>query len=227
MIANAARLDRFFELLLQPVDGDVFHPWLEQSKDDVSGAGPAQRLDRLRAHLNIDLPRLILVGEAPGWRGCRASGVAFTSEHLLLAGTIPRVGAVARRVTNQRLPLREPSATIVWEALEEFGVADGTILWNAFPYHPHDAGNPYTNRTPSDAERERAEPILAALLHAFPGATLAAVGKVAATSVSAIMSDEVPILRHPSFGGKTEFRTGLRAVLSRAGLLQPQPALFA
>lgn len=29
-------------------------------------------------------PRVILVGEAPGYRGCRLTGVPFTSEHLLM-----------------------------------------------------------------------------------------------------------------------------------------------
>ncbi|WP_207653606.1 hypothetical protein [Clostridium peptidivorans] len=29
-------------------------------------------------------PKIILVGEAPGYRGCRLTGVPFTSEHLLM-----------------------------------------------------------------------------------------------------------------------------------------------
>ena len=29
-------------------------------------------------------PKIMLLGEAPGYRGCRLTGVPFTSEHLLL-----------------------------------------------------------------------------------------------------------------------------------------------
>src|SRR3954451_22989426 len=37
-------------------------------------------------------PAILLVGEAPGPHGCRFSGVPFTSEHQIVARTLPFTG---------------------------------------------------------------------------------------------------------------------------------------
>ena len=71
----------------------------------AEGAGARLRCARLREHLESRCDaRILLVGEAAGYRGARVSGLAFTSERQL-TGTGPA----------------EASATIVQRALAELG----------------------------------------------------------------------------------------------------------
>jgi hypothetical protein len=201
-------IESFLELLRAPVGARVFNPWTQVDVGtDVHDNAAAERLQRLRAHLNVKA-RLLLVGEAPGYQGCHVSGIAFTSERLLLAGSIPRV-EVWQRLSTRALPWSEPSATTVWGTLHELAIAEHTLLWNAFPWHPHNEGQLQTNRTPTPAERRLGVPVLQALLRAQPKARVLAVGRTAAASLQE-MGLEVPTLRHPSMGGAAQFRAQLR-----------------
>jgi uracil-DNA glycosylase len=193
---------------------NVFNPWAEQdSGTDRRGNGPEARLARLRAHLRCD-PSLLLLGEAAGYQGCHVSGIPFTSERLLLAGAIPRIGAPAGPLSTRPAPWSEPSATVVWGTLHELGLAGRTILWNAFPWHPHRPGNRQSNRTPTTAEVERGRPALAALLATFPHVHVVAVGRKAESLLDSIGRVEAAV-RHPAMGGATRFRAELRAFARR------------
>jgi|GEM_PF-4935446 hypothetical protein len=113
----------------------LFNPWQDHCPHDANTNGPVEKRERLGRHLDCD-PTLILVGEAPGYQGCRYSGIAFTSERLLIEGVIPRIPALPQRLSTRRLPFSEPSATIVWKTLFRLGIAERTILWNALQLHP-------------------------------------------------------------------------------------------
>ena len=139
--------------------------------------------DYLAAHEHA---RFLLVGEAPGYRGARVSGVPFTSERQL-TGTGPA----------------EATATIVRASLEELELEQETLCWNAVPTHP---GTTSSNRPPTRAEVAAAQPFLAALVR---GRRVVAVGRLAAAATGA------PYVRHPSHGGAAAFEAGLRA-LTRA-----------
>src|SRR6185369_13269550 len=116
---------------------------------------------------------------APGYQGCRYSGVAFTSERLLLEGRIPRIPAPTGRLSTRPLPFSEPSATVVWRTLRELGMEDETVLWNALQMHPHHPKEPWSNRSPARAELALGTPALKLLRRAFPNATFVPVGKKA------------------------------------------------
>jgi uracil-DNA glycosylase len=145
------------------------------------GAGAACRRERLAAYLESRATApLLLVGEAPGYRGARVSGIPFTSERQL-TGSGPA----------------EATATMVHRVLAELGLADEVLLWNVVPTHP---GTERSNRPPTRAE------VAAGLLFAeelAEGRRVLAVGRIAAIALGA------PSIRHPSHGGLAEFRDGL------------------
>jgi uracil-DNA glycosylase len=152
-------------------------------------AGSELRRERLRSYLQRHADaRLVLVGEAAGYRGARVSGIPFTSE---------------RQLTG-RGPA-EASATIVHRVLGALDVEDEVLLWNVVPTHP---GSETSNRRPTRAEVEAAAPFLAALTR---GRAAIAVGRVAAASLDA------PYVRHPSHGGAAAFEEGLRRSFATIG----------
>lgn len=190
----------------------LFNPWVDVCPLDMPVNTPQSKLLRLGHHLNCD-PQFILVGEAPGYQGCRHSGVAFTSERLLLEGAIPRVPQEVSRLTSRRLPYSEPSATIVWKTLYHLGVANQTILWNALQMHPHKPGVTDSNRTPTEKELAFGAPALQMLTQAFPSAKVVAVGNNARDLLTAMGIGFLATVRHPANGGATQFSEGLAALI--------------
>jgi len=190
----------------------LFNPWRNQCPHDASDDGPAARVERLACHLACD-PEFIIIGEAPGFQGCRYSGVAFTSERLLLEGAIPRISALNYRISTRQLPFSEPSATIVWNTLKRLGIAERTILWNALQLHPHRPGELWSNRTPTTVELAYGEPALRILMEAFPLARIVAVGKKAEFLMLSMGITLAAAVRHPANGGATAFAAGMESLL--------------
>jgi hypothetical protein len=194
---------------------NVFNPWRQRDRLDCDPDAPARRLRRLALHFDCQ-PKLLLIGEACGYQGCRFSGIAFTSERLLLQQYIPRV-ACGKRITKRVRPWSEPSATTVWKVLHELGLAERVILWNAFPWHPHRPGEPHSNRRPTADELEQGKPILELVLRRFERATVIAVGQIARASLRQLLGSDPVTVRHPSMAGASAFRSGLAAIVRRRG----------
>ena len=151
--------------------GDTFNQY---------AAAPHLR-ERLTAYLAARRrARVLIVGEAAGYRGARVSGIPFTSERQL-TGAGPA----------------EASATIVHRVLAELGIEDDVLLWNVVPTHP---GTVSSNRRPT---REEAAAGLRFLEPLASGRRVIAVGRLAEEVTGA------PYVRHPSRGGARRFRAGL------------------
>lgn len=154
------------------------------------GEGAADRRRRLVEYLRSRAEaRILLVGEAAGYRGARVSGIPFTSQRQLTGG-----------------PPGEASATIVHRTLAELGLADQVLLWNVVPTHPHRPGRPASNRRPTCAEIEEGAPFLRELAR---GRRVLPVGRVAHALLGG------PYVRHPSHGGSVAFRAALADYASR------------
>ena len=200
---------RFLQSLQVPTGPHVFNPWMQHDPTtDVTRTAPRERLDRLAAHLSIKA-RYLFVGEAPGYQGCKVTGIPFTSERLILEGEIPRVNTDLERLTSRSRPWSEPSATIVWGTLNKLGIAEESILWNAFPWHPHLPQQHHSNRTPTIAERTIGLPILKKLLQLYPKGQVFAIGRNAEWSLQQIGHPGIH-LRHPSMGGARQFSRQLQ-----------------
>jgi len=129
--------------------------------------------------------RWLLVGEAPGYRGARVSGIPLTSE---------------RQLTG--LGPAEATATVVHRVLAELELADDVLLWNAVPTHP---GDEHSNRRPTRAEVQAGLSFARELTR---GRRVVAVGRVAQRALGG------PYVRHPARGGAAAFRAGLEALLA-------------
>lgn len=210
----------FIRLLTAPAPADCFNPWTADNADDYAPGMSLLRRELLAQHLNV-APRLILVGEAPGYRGCRVSGVPFTSERLIRRGMIPRVSQ-AYAVAMGPLPIStcpsgwaEPSASIVWPMLRALDLAESVVLWNACPWHPPMEGRPLTNRAPRRDELDAGLPILARLCDLYPEAAVVAVGDLAVYQLARLKLGERCLgrVRHPAYGGAPHFRQQLAKLL--------------
>jgi hypothetical protein len=193
----------------------LFNPWFDICEEDTECNTPELKLRRLAEHLACT-PRFLMVGEAPGYAGCRQTGIAFTSERLILEGAIPRLAQESERLTRRDLPFSEPSATTVWKTLNHLGIAHETILWNALQLHPHREGQVRTNRTPSEAELAFGAPALRLLVDAFPGVNVVAVGRKAEAMLRNVGIKAVIAVHHPANGGATAFLKGLALLVATA-----------
>jgi uracil-DNA glycosylase len=167
-------LERFVDDLATARIGATFNQYAEGPRAALLRARVAGYLDD-RANA-----RILLVGEAPGYRGARISGIAFTSERQL-TGTGPA----------------EATATIVHRTLSELNLEPHVLLWNVVPTHP---GSECTNRAPRRAEIDAGLPFVETLAR---GRTVVPVGRVAASALGTAG------IRHPSHGGAKAFRAGL------------------
>lgn len=195
----------------------LFNPWRDHCELDTEDNGPEQRIERLACHLNCN-PKFILVGEAPGYQGCRYSGIAFTSERLLMEGRIPRIAPISQRLTKRKQPFSEPSAKIVWDNLYPLGIADCTILWNALQLHPYDPKHQnmnLSNRTPTSKEIKKGRESLCLLIDSFPDAKVIAVGKKAQGLLDSAGIKTIGCARHPAYGGASQFGNDLKGLVGK------------
>src|SRR5919202_6729920 len=102
----------FVEELAAVEIGDTFNFYREGDRPNLL-CGRLERYLASRAHA-----RLLLVGEAPGYRGARISGIPFTSERQL-TGRGPG----------------EATATVVRLTLAELELEEATLCWNVVPTH--------------------------------------------------------------------------------------------
>ncbi|GJM42580.1 MAG: hypothetical protein DHS20C20_28620 [Ardenticatenaceae bacterium] len=170
-----------------------------------------QRRYNLQTYLHLmalHTPAFLLLGEAPGYRGCRITGIPFTSPSILstFGKQLGQTSEPFQTVPEWPQISREASATIVWRTIG--GWQPLPLLWNIFPFHPHQPGNPKSNRTPKTSEIALGRPFLNHLLQLFPGITLVAVGKKASGALTKWDLGHTAV-RHPSHGGAKKFQTAL------------------
>src|SRR6478672_5030828 len=160
-------------------------------------------------------PGVLLLGEAPGYRGMRITGIPFTNRSML-EGPANEFGLFGPG-KGYVLPAdfegiaAEPTATVMWQVLAELEFLP--LLWSACPWHTHVPGRPLSNRTPRASEADLGTPFWQALIEAFSIETVVAVGNVAHRSLQRSGMD-VPKIRHPAHGGRSGFKRGLEELLA-------------
>ncbi len=150
-------------------------------------------------------PTVLLIGEAPGYRGSRRTGVPFSSEKIMLTHPF-FTSRKDFKIANTDNPYAESSASIVWKTMDELSFYP--FIWAAFPFHPHHAGNDQTNRAPTKEEIALGKEFVMRLMKIFDITDVVAIGRVAEKT---LVDLEIPAthVRHPSHGGANLFRAGL------------------
>lgn len=188
-----------------PADG--FNPYHDATR--------RANLTRYLMQMHARSPEALMLMEAPGYRGCRLTGIPVTSRKVMLEG-VPSLGLFGEGYADARDEgyddiYGEQSATIVWATLADIGRAP--LLWNAYPFHPHQMGAPRTNRRPRRRdELDTATPYLQTMLDIFAPREVIAVGNVAHETLGR-MGIKSAKVRHPAQGGKGDFVAGLSTLL--------------
>ena len=184
---------------------NTFNPYSNRCEvHDIENA-PDSRSKALQAMLEMATRQTIdylWIGRDLGHRGGRRTGLAFTDDlHV-------RAHAERWRLTIDR-PTRgevvaEKTAALIWAVLSQ--VKMSVFLWNVFPLHPHEPGNPFSNRSHNSREREAGEAFLFQLIILLKPYRLIAIGNDAARSAHRLYDRKHVIqVRHPSYGGRKQF----------------------
>ena len=191
----------------------LFYQKLQKRKNSLTVFNPyreAYKLANLQAYLNAMQslrPRLMLVGEAPGFKGCRLTGIPFSSAKLYTEVEHPFLIQLRERLVLPQLEA-ENTAAIVWRYLRDKNAVP--LFWNAFPYHPHPSRIQKKNRAPTKAEIIEGGEFLTLLADIFQPEVVAGLGRKGVEAARlAFPEKEIRYIRHPSYGGKSDFITGM------------------
>lgn len=191
---------------------NVFNPYADRCLVHDTRDAPRIRATALRAMLDAAVQvevDSIWIGRDLGYKGGRRTGLALTDDvHLGLHGT--RWGVPIDRSTKGRV-VAERTAAVIWGELSLIQTC--VFLWNVFPLHPHEAGDPFTNRSHNARERDAGEEILECLIAMLRPRRLVAIGNNAeATALRVACGQTIHKVRHPSYGGQSEFLQQIRSL---------------
>lgn len=184
---------------------DTFNPYADRCAVHDAPGAPQMRAKVLQSMLEVAVDvevDSIWIGRDLGYRGGRRTGLALTDD-IHIQTHAARWGISAERPTNGKV-LGERTAAVIWGVLSE--IEAHIFLWNVFPLHPHESHHPFTNRSHNSLERRAGAEILRRLIGLLKPRRLIAIGNDAALVTSRLTDgQEVVQVRHPSYGGQTQF----------------------
>lgn len=230
-----SKLENFICQLQQAqLYGNTFNPWSDcDPQYDINKSAPVVRSNQLKEYLQIriGLAKYIFLAEGLSYQGGKFTGIAMTSERIILGNheqvpasavfaiTPERTSAPGISSSVDKLGMAEPTASIVWKAILKNKIPpEQVVLWNIFPWHPHKPDESLTNRTPTDQELALGLEYFKMLLDLFVDCKVLCLGKKSELTVSQSMPNLQPIvLRHPANGGARLFESGLVSFLNTNG----------
>lgn len=189
---------------------NTFNPYADQCAVHDLPDAAQKRATALKAILDAACAVEIdsfWIGRDLGYRGGRRTGLALTDDvHVTTHAN--RWNVPLTRPTGGS-PVSERTASVIWGMLDQ--IASPVFLWNVFPLHPHEPDNQFTNRLHNARERRTGEEILGQLIKLLKPKRLIGLGNDAERALLSIAGDRhVVKVRHPSYGGQTEFQTQIR-----------------
>lgn len=187
---------------------NAFNPYTETCPHSDAKNAPKIRCQNLEIVLNAAITRGVdsmWIARDLGYRGGRRTGLALTDEiHLSNQANLFNIPELSRATSGP--VISERTANVVWQALQL--INRPIFLWNIFPLHPHEPGKPMSNRCHTRSERNACKHILLWLVETLAPRSVISIGRDAQASLDdfCVESDSV---RHPSYGGQTDFMKGL------------------
>lgn len=192
----------------------VFNPYRDQCEVHDLANAPATRRKNLRDYLaaveNLGTDT-IWMGRDLGYRGGRRTGLALTDEARLPMFAIHYPGSTPSKATKGP-SIAERTAAEIWAVLAR--LERPPLLWNVFPFHPHEPDDPMTNRRFAARELSEVADLNQALITWLGIRRIVCIGQDA-TAYAATFGVEVECVRHPSYGGVSEFRQGMQHIYGK------------
>ncbi len=197
-----------------PILTNVYSPVIPQSK--ICRENLYNYLHRIKNNNS----KVMLIGEAPGYHGCRLSGIAFTCEENFTDNIIPGImgKGMGYKISSDGKPEKELSASIVWPKLKDWYKHHGSVplLWNICPFHPHKENDVMSNRTPRKKEIDRGIKYLLDLVDIFDIQYIGCIGKKSFDTIKTMgLNINLEYLRHPSCGGKRKFEANMTEYMDK------------
>ncbi|WP_313055350.1 uracil-DNA glycosylase [Pseudomonas lopnurensis] len=187
---------------------NVFNPYSDTCPVHDRASAASFRRKNLRSYLKaasdigVDT---IWMGRDLGYRGGRRTGLALTDEYHLPEMSRLYPGCESQQATHGPA-IAERTAAEIWAVLRAIDLPP--LLWNVFPFHPHEPGNPFSNRRFSAKELSQVDELNSELFKWLKIRKIVAIGQDAAHYASRF-DVTVETIRHPSYGGVRDFRAGM------------------
>jgi hypothetical protein len=187
---------------------NAFNPYSDICPDHDCMDAPMTRRKNLELVLEAALNGgvdSIWIARDLGYRGGRRTGLALTDE-VHLDHHAKLYGSLALNRATRGPSMSERTATVIWQVLRTLN--QPVFLWNVFPLHPHEGGDALSNRCHTREERRACGTFLSQLISALDPKFVVAIGRDAQMALTELEIDSVPV-RHPSYGGQSEFLGGI------------------
>lgn len=165
----------------------------------------------------------IWLGRDLGYRGGRRTGLALTDDVHLSHHAARWEVEVGRLTKGQAVP--ERTAAVIWSVLEQ--ITSPIFLWNVFPLHPYEAGDPFSNRAHNSKERMAGEELLSMLIGLLRPKRIVAIGNDAEKAALRLKPQcKISKVRHPSYGGQNIFLDQIQSIYNVSIVKRTNGSLF-
>ncbi len=201
-----------FVVSLEKMDlPSVFNPWSDQCAVHDKENASATRRENLRLTIEAAIgngAETMWVARDLGYRGGRRTGIPLTDDvHLDKASTL--LGGINLKRATIGPVVAERTAAVIWRVLST--IDQPVMLWNVFPFHPHQEDDAFSNRCHTKNERDATWSVLEALIDLIKPLRIVTIGRDASIALEALGAEICPV-RHPSYGGQREFIEGINAI---------------
>jgi len=208
-----SKIDEFIKHLQSVDDTDtIFNPYKQELQRN--------NLKKYLSYFVKHPPEFMMVGEAPGHNGCAMTGVPYTDDFRIAMADKSSVPPLADfsindiAIDKREKITKENSSGAIWDVLIETQFFP--LMWNVFPFHPHEVDKLSTNRVPTGKElrwsREfvfELQSIFSTIKHTY------AIGKKALQYLD-LPQDHY--IRHPSYGGNIHCKNKILEIAKRCDL---------